>query len=140
MREIYEKAGLNYYGDIYVVKNIEDRSSEQVGRIFIHIVVIKDIKDILDDGEKFIEMLLSVTKNYKRKRDLKINGFSDKTTKVKPIYIWGSLYKQDVRNRSLSLNNNKICDFEWIRNDIKYAPILLKNINKIKGIRIRFFK
>jgi hypothetical protein len=139
VKEIYEKAGLNYYGDRCVVKHIEDRSSEKIGRIFIHIVITKDIKDVFDDIEKFIEMLLSFIKKYKRRRDLKINGFSDRTTKVKPIYIWGSLYKQDVRNRSLHLNNNKICDFEWIRNDIKYAPILLKDINKTKGLRIRFF-
>jgi hypothetical protein len=138
LKEMIEKNGLNYYRDKYIIKKIEDRSSERIGRIFIHIVIVKDIKDILDNIEKLIDMLLSITNKYKKKRHLKIYGFSEKTKKVKPIYIWGSLYKQNVRNRSLHLNNNKICDFEWIRNDIKFAPILLKNINKIKGIRISF--
>jgi hypothetical protein len=130
--------GINYYGDRYIIKRIEDRSSTKVGRIFIHVVLNRDINDLLEDVEKFIDMLLYIIKTHKMARKLRVYGLSDRTKKVSPIYIWGSLYKQDTRARNLHLNDNKICDFEWIRNAIKYNPILLKNTDETKGIRIKF--
>jgi len=135
----YTAININYYGDRYSIKNIEDRSCEKIGRLFIHVVLNKDINELFDNIENFIDMILYIIKKHKKPRKMKVcKGLKEKTKKTKPIYIWGSLYKQDVRTRNLHLNNNKICDFEWIKNNKKYNPILLKNVNEIKGLRIRF--
>jgi len=136
--DYYTRIDKEYYGDKYIIKSIEDRSCEKVGRIFIHAVLNKDINDPFEDIEKIIDMLLYIVKTHKKSRKLKVyDGLGEKTKKVKPIYIWGSLYKQNTRIRSLHLNNNQLCRFEWIRNTKKYKPILLKNTDEVKGIRVK---
>jgi hypothetical protein len=139
LKDYYTRIGKNYYGDRYIIKKIEDRSSEKTGRIFLHVVLDKNANDLFDDIENFIDMLLYIIKMHKKSRKLKVlGGLNERTKKVKPIYIWGSIYKQNTRTRNLHLNNNKIFDFEWIKNNKKYKPILLKSTNEIKGIRIKF--
>ncbi|MCL2722396.1 MAG: hypothetical protein FWD47_13785 [Treponema sp.] len=137
LNTFYNARSINYYGDKYYIKKIEDRSSERAGRIFIHAVI--NTNDLFNNIENIIDMILHIIKTHKKQRKLKIcKGLSDKTKYTKPIYIWGSLYKQDNRARNIRLNKNKICDFEWVRNTKKYNPILLKEINEIRGIRIKF--
>jgi hypothetical protein len=122
-----------------VTKKIEDRSCEKIGRIFIHIVLDKNVNDLFEDINNFIDMLLYIIKTNKKSRKLKVfDGLSEKTKRVRPIYIWGSIYKQNTRFRNLNFNNNRICDFEWIKNNKKYKPIILKNASETKGIIIRF--
>jgi hypothetical protein len=138
-KDYYTRIGKNYYGNKYSIKKIEDRSCEKIGRIFIHIVLDDNVNDLFEDINDFIDMLLYIIKKNKKSMKLKVfSGLSEKTKRVHPIYIWGSIYKQNTRIRNLNFNNNRICDFEWIKNVRKYKPIILKNINEIKGIRIRF--
>jgi hypothetical protein len=139
LKDYYSRIGKIYYGDKYIIKKIEDRSCEKTGRIFLHVALNNNIDDLFSDIENFIDMLLYIIKIHKKSRKLKVfSELNERQKKVKPIYIWGSIYKQNTRTRNLHYNNNKICDFEWIRNCRKYKPILLKNSNEIKGIRIRF--
>lgn len=126
------------YKDYFIIKHIEDRSSVNLGRILIHIVVIKEIQFLLDDVESFIDFLLYIVKINRKPMKLKIFGINDRTKRVKPVYIWGKLYKQDLRIRNLDNKNNRICDFEWIHKSKKDVPILLKKTQNTKGIRIKF--
>jgi len=139
LKDYYTRIGRNYYGDRYIIKKIEDRSCEKIGRIFLHVVLDKNVNDLFENIDNFIDMLLYIVKKNRKPMNLKIfDGLSEKTKRVRPIYIWGSIYKQNNRIRNLNINNNRICDFEWIKNIEKYKPIILKNTNEIKGIRIRF--
>lgn len=47
------------------------------------------------------------------------------------------MYRQDLRIRNLDNRQNKICDFEWIHQSMEQKPILLKNSDKIRGLRIK---
>lgn len=57
--------------------------------------------------------------------------------KMQNQYIWRAMYRQDLRIRNLDNRQNKICDFEWIHQSMEQKPILLKNSDKIRGLRIK---
>ena len=136
--EFYTKMELVDYKKYFIIKQIEDRSSVNTGRIFLHIVIIKEIQFLLDEIELFIEFIHYIVKKNRKNMKLKVVGINDRTKSVKPIYIWGALYRQDIRIRNLDTKQNKICDFEWIHKSKEQKPILLKNTEKIKGLRIKF--
>lgn len=133
--DYYSKLKEINFREYFQLKKIEDRSANSIGRIYIHVILIKEI----DDSNIFYDLLLFIIKKNNKKHLLKVKDFKDVYKKIKPTYIWGSIYRQDVRLRNLNRKGNEICTFEWLKNNSKNNPILLKNEKENMGIRVKFF-
>lgn len=48
------------------MKQIEDRSAVNTGRIFLHIVIVKEIQFLLDEIELFIEFIHYIVKKEQK--------------------------------------------------------------------------
>lgn len=87
--EYHKKIELIDYKKYFKMKQIEDRSAVNTGRIFLHIVIVKEIQFLLDEIELFIEFIHYIVKKNRKNMKLKVVGINDRTKNAKPIYMEG---------------------------------------------------
>lgn len=134
-------AGFKLFKERYEIKDIENRSTGNIARIYAF-VLIKDIDDLDYDG--FHKLIKYIT-NHLHRQKFQCISFEGKTFfKKHPKYIWIDFFSKDRSIRFYKRHQNYsffILKSEWISNSKKNPVILIKNPDSIiENIRYKYNK
>lgn len=125
------QAGFKQFKKRLEIKEIENRSTDKIVRIYSYIW-IKDLEGLNEhDFHKLVRFIIK----YLRKKRFPCTKLGESTfLRKRPKYIWLDLYSQDKNLRFYKRHMNAdyhILKAEWIKNNQKRQPILLKKTDAI---------
>jgi hypothetical protein len=108
-------SGLDVLSSKYLIRGIENVSSEKHGRIHAHIVL--DVRDTISDVE-LLKIAKHAIRRLKRRRVRRLSGTGEIGLPVRPRYIWLRVCAEDGRLRTLKsmswANESLLASAEWI--------------------------
>ena len=135
------QAGFKQFKKRFEIKEIENRSTDKIVRIYSYIW-IKDLEGL--DVNDFYRLVRYIIKKLRRKRFPLINFGEPTVLKYRPKYIWLDIYSQDKNLRFYKRHLNSdyhILNAEWIKSNKKRQPILLKKADAIiEKVRYKYNK
>ncbi len=121
------QAGFKQFKKRFEIKEIENRSTDKIVRIYSYIW-IKDLEGL--NEHDFLKLIKYIIRHLSKKRFHCTKLGEPTFVRKRPKYIWIDLYSQDKNLRFYKRHLSEdyhILKAEWIKNTRKRQPILLKN-------------
>jgi len=129
--------GLKVLASRYLIRLIENKSTEKISRVEAHVVLKGKIeinvlqKEPIEIRSELIENILNhIVKHLRNTKHCLTDLQGEKRTKRKPNYIWIRMYTKDARIRTLKSSGwkekNLIIRAEWFSRWKNMKPILVR--------------